>query len=175
MRRLYYPKLHQPGRRKERGFTLVEVIITMGLLSIFLVVLATIFTASVDVQVRSRGYSSVSSDGRYLLARLDYDIARASAVTTPSSLGSSSGSLVLTIGGSTYTYAISGTGLQLTTPAGSGMLTSSDDAITSVSFTKLGNAGGLETIRYAFTLTSKNTQTRNTASQTFTSTTERRS
>ena len=160
---------------RSSGFTLVEVIITMGLLSIFLVVLASIFTASVDVQVRSRGYSSVSSDGRYLLARLDYDIARASAITTPSSLGGSNGSLVLTISGGTYTYAVSGTGLQLTTPAGSGMLTSSDDAISSVSFTKLGNVGGLETIRYTFTLTSKNTQTRNTASQVFTGTTERRS
>lgn len=160
--------------RLEQGFTLVEVIITMGLLSIFLVVLATIFTASVDVQDRSRGYSSVSSDGRYLLARLNYDIARASATTTPGSLGGNSGSLVLTIGGGTYTYSTSGSGLQLTTPAGSGMLTSGDDIISGLTFTRLGNSGGLETIRYSFTLTSKNTPARNTTSLTFTSTAERR-
>src|SRR5258706_11621238 len=83
------------GRVQQYGFTLIEMMITMGLLSIFLIVLATLFTASIDVQTRSRTYSAVTNDSRFLLARLDYDITRASAVTTPAALGASASSLVL--------------------------------------------------------------------------------
>ncbi len=158
---------------RQSGFTLVELLITMGLLGIFLVTMTTIFAASIDVQTRSNSYSAVNADGRYLMARLDYDIARASAVTTPASLGSTSTSLALTIGGSTYTYALSGSALQLTSPAGSGSLTGTGDTATNVSFTKIGNSGGLETIRYTFTLTGIGSGSK-ANTQTFTSTAERR-
>src|SRR5690348_850783 len=90
----------------QSGMTLVEVLVTMGLLSIFLVVIATLFTSSVDVQQRSRSYSTVTTDARVVMERLDYDIARASAVTTPTSLGDNGGSLSLTIDGNTYTYQL---------------------------------------------------------------------
>ncbi len=162
-------------RNTSQGFTLIEMMITIGLLSIFLVVLATLFTASIDVQTRSRTYSAVSNDGRFLLAQLDYDITRASAVTTPAALGASASSLVLTISGNTYTYAISSGRLQLTDNTGADYLTSSDDIISGLSFTKIGNSGGLETVRYTFTLAGPSTTASNNNSQTLTSTVERRS
>lgn len=159
----------------QRGVTLIEVLITMALLSVFLVMFATLFTASIDVQFRSQTYSSVSSDGRFLLARLNYDITRASAVTTPAALGGSSNSLVLTISGGTYTYNVNSGRLQLASPAGTDYLTGNGDTISSVSFVKLGNSGGLESIQYTFTLTGKGSNAGNTNTQTFSSTTERRS
>ena len=159
--------------RLKQGFTLIEILIVMGLLSIFLVVLATLFTASVDVQNRSRNYSSVATDGRYLMARLDYDITRASAVTTPAALGASSNTLTLTINGTAYMYTVNGGRLQLTDGSGTDYLTTNGNIISGASFTKLGNAGGLETIRYTFTLTG--TAVSGTHTQTYSSTVERRS
>lgn len=161
--------------RDQSGVTLVEVLITMGLLSIFLVVVATLFTTSVDVQLRSRGYAAVTNDGRFVLARLNYDIARASAVTTPASLGGSGSSLALTINGNTYTYAIANGRLQLTDTLGTDYLTGSDDTVSGLTFTKVGNTGGLEAVQYSFTLTSNGSDSGTTDTQTFSSTVERRS
>jgi prepilin-type N-terminal cleavage/methylation domain-containing protein len=100
--------IHNPRLRKlnQRGVTFIELLIVMGLLSILLVIMLTIFTSSIDDQAQSEGYAATISDGRFLLARLNYDIARATAVTNPATLGSTSSSLGLTINGATYTYAL---------------------------------------------------------------------
>src|SRR5688572_12402979 len=104
-------------RGHHTGFTLVELLITMGLLSIFMLVITDIFAAVVDVRTESEATSAVSEDSRFLLARLSYDVQRASAVTTPAALGGASGTLGLTIGGVAHTYAVSGGNLQLTNPS----------------------------------------------------------
>jgi prepilin-type N-terminal cleavage/methylation domain-containing protein len=162
------PKLTQ------RGVTLVEMLIVMALLSVFLLVIATIFTSTLDIQSQSSSYDAVMSDGRFIMARLDHDIALATAITTPASLGASGASLVMTIGGNTYTYALSSGNLQLTDNIGAANLNGSGTTVSSLTFQRIGNAGGKDTIRYSFTLTSIAKSTTGTTSQTFTSTTERR-
>jgi prepilin-type N-terminal cleavage/methylation domain-containing protein len=162
------PKLTQ------RGVTLVEMLIVMALLSVFLLVIATIFTSTLDIQSQSSSYDAVMSDGRFIMARLDYDIPLATAITTPASLGASGASLVMTIGGNTYTYALSSGNLQLTDNIGAANLNGSGTTVSSLTFQRIGNAGGKDTIRYSFTLTSIAKSTTGTTSQTFTSTTERR-
>ena len=133
------------------GFTLVELIIYMALLSAFLLILTNIFTAVLRVRVDSQSSSSVEQDGRFILARLAYDINRATADTVPSST-----SLNLTIGGQTYSYALSGTNLQLTQPGSLvDNLNGSGSQITNLSFQKIANSGGREdTIKIQFTLQS---------------------
>lgn len=158
----------------QRGVTFVELLLVMGMLSIFLTVLATIFTATIDTQTQTQGYSATLSDGRYILSRLNYDIARANAIGTPSALGASSSSLVMTVGGSTYTYALNAGKLQLTDAAGTADLNDYNASVSGLSFQKLGNVGGKETIRYSFTITAKAQQGSGAQSQTFTSTMERR-
>lgn len=157
----------------QAGVTFVELLIVMALLGIFLVVLTTIFTTTLDVQSESESYSATVSDGRFIMARLNYDIARATAVTTPASLGSSAASLVMTVGGSTYTYALSGNNLQLTDSVGTANLNSATQ-VSSLTFQRLGNSGGKDTIRYSFTLTSTAQQDSGSSVQTFTSTAELR-
>lgn len=155
---------------QQRGVTLIEMLIVMGLLSMFLVVLTTVFTTAIDSQTQTQSYSAVTANGRYLLARLDYDIGRASAVITPSSLGATSSSLQLTISGSTYTYALSGGSLQLTDPSGTDNLSDATAQVSAVSFQLLGNSGGTPSVRYSFTLTSSAQTAGGPLSQTFTST-----
>lgn len=164
-------KLRHIGRK---GATLVELLIVMGLLAIFLLVIATIFTSTLDIETQSTSYNAVNSEGRFLLARLDYDIGRASAVTTPAALGGSGSSLAMTIGGNTYTYALSGNNLQLTDSNGTDNLNGNGVAVSAFSFQRIGNSGGKDTIRYSFILTSTSKATSGTSSQTFTSTAELR-
>ncbi|MBC7581921.1 hypothetical protein H7097_03585 [Aeromicrobium sp.] len=163
----------QLRRLGSKGVTFVEILLVMGLLSIFLVVMTTIFTSALDVQTQSETYSATLSDGRFIMARLNYDISRATAVTTPAALGAAGTSLVLTINATPYTFAVVGSNLQLTDPTGSANLTGGT-SISSVSFQRLGNVGGKDTVRYTFILSSlaRNEGVSNT--QTFTSTAELR-
>jgi prepilin-type N-terminal cleavage/methylation domain-containing protein len=157
-------------RFNQRGVTLIELLVVMGLLSGLLIVMASIFTAAADVQKDSRSYSATLSNGQFIMARLNYDIARASAITTPGSLGASASDLALTIGGNTYTYARNGSNFQLTDNVGTDNLNSDDVSISNLNFQELGNTGGKPTITYSFTVTSTVTGDGGPDTQTFDST-----
>lgn len=159
------------GRLGQTGVTLIEMLIVMGLLATFLLLLATIFTETLDTETQTRSYSAVVSEGRFIVARLDYDIARASAVTTPAAPGDTSNSLVLTIGGSAYTYGLNDSHLELTDTSGTADLSSSDVQVSNLSFQTVGSAGsGNPTLRYSFTLTGTAQAVSGAESETFTST-----
>ena len=141
----------------QSGVTLVELLIVMGLLSILLVILLTIFTATISNQGQTKAYAATVSDGRFIMARLNYDIARASAIITPTTLGASSSSLGLVIGGDTFTYSLNGGDMQLTDANGTDSLNGNDTTVTSASFQELGSPGQKPTIRYSFALRSATT------------------
>jgi len=170
----YHLKFPHIRRLDVRGVTLAEMLIVMGLLAIFLVLIASLFTATIDSQNNTESYSAVTSDGRFVLARLEYDIRRASAVTTPASLGGSGSSLVLNIGGNSYTYAVVSGALQLTDNTGTANLTGNGVSISGVTFQRLGNTGGKDTVRYTFTLTSVAKSSNGSSVQTFTGSEELR-
>lgn len=167
-------KLLPTKKIRQTGATLVELLIVMGLLSSLLIVVATVFTSAVDQQQLSRNYSSVTSNGRFIMARLNYDISRASAVTTPATLGSSSASLVMTVSSSAYTYSLSGNDLQLNDSSSTANLNDNTVKISNVSFQRFGNAGGKPTITYSFTVTGLSFTHNVNSAQTFTSTVELR-
>jgi prepilin-type N-terminal cleavage/methylation domain-containing protein len=137
-----------------QGVTLIELLLVMGLLSIMLVILATIFTSAADIDQRSKDYSATLSNGQFIMARLNYDIGQATAIVTPTGLGNSAGSLALTIGGNTDTYALSGNDLQLNDGVSSVDLNDSDINVSGLNFEEVGNSGGEPTIVYNFTVTS---------------------
>ena len=145
------------GRAKEgrvrASFTLVELMVYMGILSVFLVILSNIFLTVLDVQFQTDITSSLEQDGRFILSRAIYDVHRATAVTTPASAGQTSQSLVLTIGGQTYTYASSSGNLNLTTSSGTQPLNSFATKLSNITVTNLGNASAKATITLNFTLT----------------------
>jgi prepilin-type N-terminal cleavage/methylation domain-containing protein len=160
---------HRFNQLNQSGVTLIEMLVVMGLLSTMLVLIATIFTSAADVQQESQSYSSTLSSGRFMMARLNYDIARASAVTAPSSLGATSPSLDLTVNGASYAYNTSGSNMTLTDTTGTDSLNSADVTVSNVNFQELGNTGGEPTIVYSFTLTSTAQSHGVNASQTFSS------
>src|SRR5687768_16701793 len=100
---------HHPANQK--GFTLVELLIVMGLFGILLTVVTDMFVSTLSLQTESAAHSSVSQDGRFILSRLSYDIERASSITTPASLGASGSTLSMVVGGVAYSYALAGSNL----------------------------------------------------------------
>jgi prepilin-type N-terminal cleavage/methylation domain-containing protein len=161
-------------RADQKGFTLVELLIVMGLFGILLTVVTDMFVSTLDVQIESSAHSTVSQDGRFILARISYDVERASSITTPASLGASGPALAMVVGGVAYSYALSGNNLQLTTNLGANNLNSSETTISSLSFQRLGNVAGKDTIRLSFLVTSKAQPNQGPRTETFTTTVGRR-
>lgn len=157
-----------------KGFTIVELLIYMGLLSIFLLVLTDIFTSILEVRTESEAVSSVEQDGRFLLARFSYDINRASSITTPLAVGDISNNLVMVIAGVSYSYNLNSGNLQITNNLGTDNLNSSESNITNLSFQKLGNTGGKETIKMQFTVNSNTQRNKGYENRTFQTTIGRR-
>lgn len=135
------------------GFTLVELAIYMGLLMIVIVVLTEIFTMILESQLTTENDANVSNDGRFIYTRFIYDVNRADSILTPSSLGSSSAALELTIDGEDYSYLLDNDNLIASNSSGFYQLNGYGTTISDLQFTKIGNASGKPTVRINFTVT----------------------
>lgn len=144
---------------RKQGFTIVELLVFMGILSVFLGVLTQVFHSALDVQLETAATASVDLTGNYLFNRLEYDIRRATGIETPSAPGQTSSSLALDIGGVDYTYSILGSSLQLANDLGSFSLTDVNTQVSNLSFTRRGSGSGNDAIEISFTLTSTATTT----------------
>lgn len=134
--------------------TLIELPIYMGLLTIFLLIFSTIISSTLDVFLRASTTGSVTQDGRYIYTRFLYDVGRAQSIEVPANLGDTGTTLTLTISGAQLTYSLTGSILFLTDANGTVALHGQDTKITSLQFTRVGNAGGKHTIRMNFTIAS---------------------
>lgn len=135
---------------RKRGFTLMELVLYMGLLMILLAVLSQLFTTSIESQLSSQTFSYVQQDGRFIMNKLTYDIQNASSVSTPSALGIQTTTLVLDSGGATKTYSLTGSNLLRNGIRLNGFNTS----IANLTFQLLGNSDGRPTVQFAYTVTS---------------------
>jgi len=64
----------------KKGFTIVELLLYMGLLAIFLVVLTDIWVSAMEAMTRTENVAAITSDGRYIMARLAYDVGQSGAI-----------------------------------------------------------------------------------------------
>lgn len=152
---------------QQLGFTLVELLLYLGLLSGFLLVLTDIFVSSLNVQKESESVSEVAQDGQYLLARLTYDAGQAQDITIPAAIGEMSETLSFSIGGVIKTYALNAGVLSLTSGGSTAALNGFGTNISNFSATKIGNPLGKPTVQIGFTVTSKIVRPEGQSSQTF--------
>lgn len=146
---------------KQKGFTLIELLLYMGILSILLMVLVGLFGGIVNVNLESQATSAVSSDGRYMLERMTYDVRQATSISTPA-VGSTSATVQFTkADGKTYTYMLTAgqngqENLVLSDGTNTDQLNSYGTSVSNLAFTRLATTGttGNTTITVAFTLTS---------------------
>lgn len=153
--------------KQKHGFTIIELLIYMGILTIFLVVMTEIFLSSLDVQLSSEATSAVSQDGRFILARLAHDVGRAETITMPSSLGGTANTLQILIDGITYTYDVAGGVFTLTNNFGTNPLQSYSSSVSGFTVTRLGNVDGKESARMGFTITSETGLSKGPETRTF--------
>ena len=139
----------------KKAFTLIELLISMGLMSLFFVVLGNIFVSVLDIKTDSETASIVEIDGRYVLSRLMYDVSRAESIVSPA-LGVTADTLVLSIDGIEYSYSVDGQVLELTDAVGSFPLISFLTQLSEFEVTRIGNITGKNSLQVSFTLTSQN-------------------
>jgi Tfp pilus assembly protein PilW len=128
--------------KKTQGFTLIELILYVGLTSILIAILSQVFLATLGVRLESQNTTSVTVDSRYILTRLTYDIRRAGTIIAPAE-GVSAQGLTLMIpeagGEATYTYALDGNNLMLSTASDVSQLNSDGSQVEAISFTRVGD------------------------------------
>lgn len=146
--------MKSPVQKNPNGFTLIELLIFMGLFSVVLVVLSSLFAATVQQQLETQAISATESDSTYVISRLQYDFDRAIDIVTPASPGETSNTLTLDIGGQEYSYAVVDDIFTLTTPTDTYALTGPRSAVTAISFRQLGNIDGNPTIEVQMDITS---------------------
>lgn len=89
----------------KKGFSLLELLIYLAILSVLVVVIANIFISLSKSNGQSQAKSEVNSAIRFASELLRQDIKNASVITTPSAgAGTTSSSLTLTRGASTITW-----------------------------------------------------------------------
>lgn len=130
----------------KKGFTLVELLMVMGIMGFLMVILFQVIGSILDLKVRSEAITAVAQDSRYLITRLTYDISRASTITSPVP-GASGSSLQLLIGGDTYLYQLSGNTLNLSLNGGTPYaLNGIGSRITSINFTRYADVEDIESV-----------------------------
>lgn len=138
-----------------RGFTVVEMLMYMGLLSLLLVVMVDLFASSLDVQLESQATSGVDQDSKFIVLRLSSDIKRATSIIEPSLGATPSGMLKLVIDGITYTYATASGGLTIASEGATYALNSYETTANTATFQRYGNTGGKNAIKIMLTIKSK--------------------
>src|SRR3989344_2823740 len=161
-------------RQSRAGFTLIEIILYMSLLAVFLITLTDIFVSILDVSTESEATSSVEQDSRSMLSRFNLDIANADSITTPANLGETSNDLQLINNGTTYTYSLWGERIIVASGTETNAINSTGTEVSTLSFQRIGNVGGKETIRIRFNIQSATNRPSGVETRSFTTTVGRR-
>lgn len=125
----------------KKGFTVIELMLYMGIFSVLIAVLSGIFLSIMELQLSTHSTSQITQNANFIFSRLHYDLYRTSAVSIPGLAGETSDNLSINIAGQNYTYSLSGSDLIMVNPSGSYSLNSNDVSITGFSVTRLGSAG----------------------------------
>jgi len=136
------------------GFTIVELLVYMGLLSMLLVILSQIFVSILEVHAEAEASFPLEQDSLAIIARLNYDINRATSISTPADPGDNDPNLEIVVAGETFTYQLNSNNLELVNSFGSNNINSSETSITSINFQRLG-AGNKQSVRIQLTIESQ--------------------
>ncbi len=149
------------SKKRTNGFTIIEMVIYMGLLSILIALMSQLFIATVGIKVESEAGASVQQDGNYIISRIAYDIHRASRIIAPA-LGQTGSTLSLGIIESgveqIYTYLLANTTLTLLDGSTTDSIHSATTNVSTFSVTRVGNsatrANAKDTVQFLITISS---------------------
>jgi hypothetical protein len=136
------------------GSTIVELLLYMGLLSIFIILLFNLFAQIISTQTRSASVSLVNTNGNFLMTKLTHDINQADDIITPPTIDSTASAMILKIGSTNATYAVSAGRLTLTDSTGTYNINDVNTTFSDFIVRRLGNPGGKPGLEITFTITS---------------------
>ena len=142
--------------KKTAGFSLVELIIYVGLSLVILTVITSLFISVLESQTRSQIGSVLEQDGKYIISKLSYEITQADDLVIPANLSQQSSQLQLTSSGQTVSFSLSGQTLSLSKNLNTYKLHSPEIEVSSFQVTRLGNVDGQQALTINLTLTSLN-------------------
>lgn len=167
-------------RNFQRGITLIELLLYMGIFSLLLMVFVQLFGTIVNVSLESQATSAVAQDGRYMLNQITSTLHQANTITQPSGLGVANAGSTLqftTQDGVTYTYSLSSDPvgqkkLLLSDGVTTEQINSAGTTVSNLSFTRLETSGtsGESTVTVSFMLTSTTREQKGYEQKTFTTT-----
>jgi type II secretory pathway component PulJ len=126
--------------RENKGFTLLELLIYIAILSAVTLVIASLFVSMNKGQGQVESRNEVDSNLQFSVEKINRDLKSASLVTTPASPNASSTSLILISGGQTITYDVSAGRLRRQIDAQDPQIITSDKVtVAEAIFTRLEN------------------------------------
>ncbi len=143
-------KNHRGLPRHQAGFSILELLIYMGVSAFLLGSLTQIFVLISRLRLDTQASSELQQDGMFLLSRMSYDLARSGTITTPA-LGSQ-GAILQT---DMIKYSLDANNhIQITDLSGSDMISGYDTTVSGLNFLHL-KSGSKDNVQVSFTLTSK--------------------
>jgi len=151
-------------KKFQSGVTIVELIVYIGLLSIFTLVLVDVFVTILNAKLESESTSTLNQDARYIYSKIAYDVENADSMTLPFNPGDTGHELRVVTDGVIDTYSLDASG-NLILEVNNGMettkmkLNGADTTIPllptpGISFTRLGPLDEKPTVKVSFTIKS---------------------
>lgn len=160
---MFIKKLNQ-RQIQNKGFTLLEVILYIGLLSIILTAIVSFSSMFVESRIKSQAIAEVEQQGLQTMQLITQTIRNAENITSPTT-GSSAASLtldVVTAGDDPTIFDLSGNAIRIKEGVGPNVnLTSARITASNLNFQNLSRASTPGIIRVSFTLTHVNPNGRN--------------
>lgn len=149
---------------KQRGYTLIELLLYVTIVSGLLLAVSVFFGASVEARIKNQSIAEVDQQGMAAMEYMSQTIRNADSITSPT-LGTSGASLTLAVPTGTLSptvFNLDGTALQLQEGTGAAIaLTSSKVQISSLIFRNLSRASTPGMIQISFIASRTNTSGRN--------------
>ena len=143
-------------RRKQAsaGFTLLEVLLFIGIFAVIIVGFMGVFITASSVAVRQSSSAEVASQSQFLLQQVQYYVERSSAIEITADTATSTLKLRMPLAAEDPTIIqLSGSGVTLQQAGGATRsLTSSKVNVSSLSFTRRTNPPGHDAVAVAFTM-----------------------
>jgi len=129
----------------KKGFTLIELILFMGIFSILIFILMDIFITSLKTKTSAEATAVINQDGRFIFSKLSSDINNANLIVFPNlgetdnALDPSDNPFTLNIYGQQETFRVNNGNLELIDATGTYVLNSVNSEVTNLTFIRLGN------------------------------------
>lgn len=143
------------SKQSEKGTTLIELLLYIGLISLLLTVAVNLFLDLGEFNLAATSQQNINNEANLIVARLTYDIHQATSISSPANLGDSSSVLIFNAGTDTHTYSLTSGNLQYQSTSSatqSASVNSNRVSVTALSFSRVGNPNGKPTIEVNFTL-----------------------